>query len=161
MSDQDEPKPPQSQGEMTLDSEHRSEQQAAHHPTQAERDEEIAAIQQHARKQHPGIECPPNRPPVPPGKAVLIGVVALLVLLAAGGLTLVERLTHSRVLARETEQSAVPTVAVVHPLAEKPDVVLVLRSRTPSTPRSRAKRRAYSRTVSRMASGTPSAGITA
>ena len=68
----------------------------------------------------------PDRPPVPPRKAVLMGVVVLLVLLAAGGLTLVERLTHSRVLARETEQSAVPTVAVVHPLAEKPDVELVL-----------------------------------
>ena len=52
--------------------------------------------------------------------------VALLVLLAAGGLTLLDRLNHSRVLARETEQSAVPTVAVVHPLAEKPDVELVL-----------------------------------
>ncbi len=126
MSDQNEPKPPQSPGEMTLDSEHRSEQQAAHHLTQAERDEEIAAISQHAKKQHPGIECPPERPPVPPGKAVLMGVVVLLVLLAAGGLTLVERLSHSRVLARETEQSAVPTVAVVHPLAEKPDVELVL-----------------------------------
>ena len=63
---------------------------------------------------------------MPPGKAVLMGVVVLLVLLAAGGLTLVERLSHSRVLARETEQSAVPTVAVVHPLAEKPDVELVL-----------------------------------
>lgn len=96
------------------------------HVSQAQRDEEIEAIQQHARHQHPGIERPPELPPAPPRRALLMVSVALLVLLIAGGFTLLERLNHSRVLAKETEQSAVPTVAVVHPVAEKPDVELVL-----------------------------------
>jgi RND family efflux transporter MFP subunit len=99
---------------------------AEHHITQAERDEEIAAIQQHARHQHPGIERPPELPPAPPRKAVMMAGIALLVLLIAGGLTALERVNHGRVLAKETEQSAVPTVAIVHPLAEKPDEQLAL-----------------------------------
>ena len=126
MSNENEPKPPQSPGNTAPEPEHSAEQPAAHHMTQAERDEEIAAIQQHARKQHPGIERPPELPPVPPRKAALMAGVALLVLLAGGGFTLLDRFSRSRVLARETEQSAVPTLAVVHPLAEKPDVELVL-----------------------------------
>ena len=52
--------------------------------------------------------------------------VALLVLLIAGGFTLLERLSHDRALAKETERVAVPSVAVVHPVAETPDVELVL-----------------------------------
>ena len=96
------------------------------HVTQVERDEEIEAIQQQAKHQHPGITRPPELPPAPPRKAMLMVGSALLVLLIAGGLTLLSRLNHSRVLARETEQNSVPTVAVVHPVAEKPDVELVL-----------------------------------
>jgi RND family efflux transporter MFP subunit len=96
------------------------------HSTQAQRDEEIEAIQQHAKHQHPGIERPPELPPAPPRKALTIAGVALLVLLIAGGLTVFERLNHTRVLAKETEQNAVPTVAVVHPVAEKPDEELAL-----------------------------------
>ncbi len=106
-----------------------SESHDAQHPapvTQAQRDEEIEAIQQHARHQHPGIERPPELPPAPPGKALLMAGVALLVLLIAGGFTVLERLNHSRVLAKETEQEAVPTVAVVHPVAERPDEEVVL-----------------------------------
>jgi multidrug efflux system membrane fusion protein len=124
MSNENEPKPPQSPQESPVSKP--AERPPAHPPTQAERDEEIAALSQHARKQHPGIECPPDRPPVPPRKAVLIPGVALLVLLVAGGFTLLHRTSRSRVLARETEQSAVPTLAVVHPLAEKPEVELML-----------------------------------
>jgi multidrug efflux system membrane fusion protein len=96
------------------------------HVSQAQRDEEIEAIQQHSKHQHVGIERPPELPPAPPRKALMIVGVALLVLLAAGGLTLLERLGHSHALAKETERSAIPTVAVVHPLADKPDVELVL-----------------------------------
>jgi RND family efflux transporter MFP subunit len=99
---------------------------AEHHPTQAELDEEIEAIQQHSKHQHPGIERPPALPPAPPRKALTIAGVALLVLLIAGALTLIARSSHSRALAKETEQNAVPSVSVVHPLAEKPDVELVL-----------------------------------
>ena len=35
-------------------------------------------------------------------------------------------MSHGRALAKETERNAVPSVAVVHPLAEKPDEELVL-----------------------------------
>lgn len=97
-----------------------------HHLTQAERDEQIEAIQQHSKHQHVGIERPPELPPAPAGKALTMVGVLVLVLLIAGGFTLFERLGHSRALAKETEQNSVPTVAVVHPVAEKPDVELVL-----------------------------------
>jgi RND family efflux transporter MFP subunit len=50
----------------------------------------------------------------------------LLVLLLAGGLTLWVRVSHERALAKETEIDTVPTVAVIHPLPEKPDEDLVL-----------------------------------
>jgi len=96
------------------------------HGSQAQRDEEIEAIQQHSKHQHPGIERPPQLPPAPPRKALRMIAVALLVLLIAGGYTLLERLSHGRALAKETERNAVPSVAVVHPVAEKPDEELVL-----------------------------------
>ena len=38
------------------------------HGSQAQRDEEIEAIQQHSKHQHPGIERPPQLPPAPPRK---------------------------------------------------------------------------------------------
>lgn len=94
--------------------------------SQAQRDEEIEAIQQHSKHQHVGVERPPELPPAPPRKALMMVGVALLVLLIAGAFTLLERSSHGRALAKETEQSAVPSVAVVHPLAEKPDEELVL-----------------------------------
>lgn len=93
---------------------------------QAQRDEEIAAIQQHSRHQPPGIQKPPEVPPAPGRKAMMLVAVALLVLLIAGGLTLWVRSSHERALAKETERETVPTVAVVHPLAEKPDEDLIL-----------------------------------
>jgi membrane fusion protein, multidrug efflux system len=98
------------------------------HPrsAQAQRDEEIAAIQQHARHQVPGIQRPPDLPPAPPGKALMIVGVLLLVLLIAGALTLWDHVSHERALAKETEIETVPTVAVVYPQSEKPDEDLVL-----------------------------------
>jgi RND family efflux transporter MFP subunit len=102
------------------------QQQPGHRSSQVQRDEEIEAIQQHSKHQHAGIQRPPERPPAAGGKALLIVGIALLVLLLAGGLTLLARWSQSRALAKETEQSAVPSVAVVHPQAEKPDVELVL-----------------------------------
>jgi membrane fusion protein, multidrug efflux system len=62
---------------------------------------------------------------VPRVAKLLIGVV-LLILFIGGGVTLLMRLREQRVLARETEMQAVPTVAVVHPTAEKPDEELML-----------------------------------
>jgi RND family efflux transporter MFP subunit len=96
------------------------------HGAQAQRDEEIEAIQQHSRHQHPGIQKPPELPPASPRNALMMVAVALLVLLVAGGLTLWDHVSHNRALAKETERETVPTVAVVYPLTEKPDEDLVL-----------------------------------
>src|ERR1700693_4675305 len=99
-----------------------------HHPLSApaQRDEEIAAIQQYSRHQPPGIEKPPDVPPAPGSKALMIVGVLLLVLLIAGGLTLWDHVSHERALAKETERATTPTVAVVYPQTEKPDADLVL-----------------------------------
>ena len=46
------------------------------HSAQAQRDEEIEAIQQHSRHQHPEIQRPPELPPAPPRKALMmVGVL--------------------------------------------------------------------------------------
>jgi RND family efflux transporter MFP subunit len=93
---------------------------------QAQRDEEIEAMQQHSKHQPPTIQRPPDLPPAPPRKAVFLVGVALLILFVAGGITLWTHVTHERALAKETERETVPTVAVVHPQSEKPDEELVL-----------------------------------
>lgn len=100
--------------------------EAPHHETRAQRDEEIAAMQQRSKRQTHAIEPPPEIPPAPPRRALMVVGVALLVLVVAGAVTLIARASHERALAKETEQQTVPTVAVVHPLAEKPDEELVL-----------------------------------
>jgi len=97
-----------------------------HTETQAQRDEEVRAIQEHSRHQHVEIQQPPEVPPAPPRRALLIVGILLLVLLVAGGLTLLDRVTRERALAKETERETVPTVAVVYPQLEKPDEDLVL-----------------------------------
>lgn len=105
------------------------ETQSAGHPhlsAQVQRDEEIAAMEAHSRHQPPTIQRPPELPPAPPRKALAIVGVLLLVLILAGAVTLILRASHERALAKETELETIPTVAVVHPLAEKPDEDLVL-----------------------------------
>lgn len=97
-----------------------------HHASKRELDDEIAAIQAHSRHQSTTIQPPPEIPPAPPRRALMVIGVALLILLVAGGLTLIGRESHERALAKETELETIPTVAVVHPLAEKPDEELVL-----------------------------------
>ncbi|HET9407588.1 MAG TPA: efflux RND transporter periplasmic adaptor subunit [Candidatus Sulfotelmatobacter sp.] len=94
--------------------------------TQAQRDKEIAEIQRHCKDQPPQIQRPPALAPAPPRKALLIVGIALLVLLAAGAMTLIGHASHERALAKETERVTVPTVAVVHPAAEKAEEELVL-----------------------------------
>jgi membrane fusion protein, multidrug efflux system len=98
------------------------------HPlsAQAQRDEEIAAMEEHSRHQPPTIQRPPEVPPAPSRRALMMVGLALLVLLLGGVITLIGRASHERALAMETERETVPTVAVVHPLAEKPDVELLL-----------------------------------
>lgn len=113
-----------------------------HHQTQAERDEEIAQMQQRSRHQTQTLEPPPEVPPAPPRRALMVVGVALLLLILAGAVTLIARVSHEKALAKETEQQTVPTVAVVHPLAEKPDVELVL----PGTLQAYAESPIYART---------------
>jgi membrane fusion protein, multidrug efflux system len=97
-----------------------------HLSAQAQRDEEIEAIQQHSKHQPPAIQKPPEVPPAPPRRALTIVGVLLLVLLVAGALTLWSRMSHEHALAKETERETEPTVAVVYPQSEKPDEDLVL-----------------------------------
>ena len=109
---------------------HRSQpdQNEDHHApgVQAQRDEEIEAIQKRSRHQPPGIQRPPELPPASPRKALTIVGVLLLALLLAGGLTMLGRMSHEQALAKETERETVPTVAVVNPVSEKPDEDLIL-----------------------------------
>jgi membrane fusion protein, multidrug efflux system len=53
--------------------------------------------------------------------ALIVGALVL-----AGAITLLQRAAAQHALADETERAAVPVVAVVHPIAEKPDEELVL-----------------------------------
>jgi membrane fusion protein, multidrug efflux system len=96
------------------------------HLTRAQIDEEIAAMEQHSRHQTQTLAPPPELPPAPPRKALMIIGIALLILVVAGAVTLIGRETHERALAKETERSIIPTVAVVHPQAEQPEEELVL-----------------------------------
>jgi membrane fusion protein, multidrug efflux system len=96
------------------------------HSAQALRDEEIAAMEEHSRHQPATIQPPPEVPPAPPRRALMMVGLALLVLLVGGAITLIGRATRERALAMETEREIIPTVAVVHPLAEKPDEELLL-----------------------------------
>jgi RND family efflux transporter MFP subunit len=93
---------------------------------QAQRDEEIQAMQEKSKHQRAGIEAPPEVPPAAPKTALIIVGVLLLVLIIAGALTLWSHYSHERALANETERETVPTVAVVNPQSEKPDEDLVL-----------------------------------
>ena len=61
---------------------------------------------------------PSCRQPSRARRCMLIGA-ALLVLLVGGGLSMLSRIHDSHVLADETQQDAMPTVAVVHPTPEK------------------------------------------
>ena len=96
------------------------------HKTRAQVDREIAALEDRSRHQTSNVQQPPEIPPAPPRKALLLVAVMLLVLVIAGAATLVGRSAHEKALAKETERETVPTVAVVHPVAERPDEELVL-----------------------------------
>ena len=75
---------------------------------------------------HPQIERPPELPPAPAGKAkILVGAV-LLVLVTAGAVTFLTRKGESDALAKETDEIAIPTVAVVQPAAGAGSDELVL-----------------------------------
>jgi multidrug efflux system membrane fusion protein len=103
-------------------------QEETHHAVgvQAQRDEEIEEIQKRSKHQPPSVQPPPEMPPAPPRKALTIVGILLIVLVLAGGFTLLSRFSHERALAKETEVDSVPTVAVVKPTSEKPDEDLIL-----------------------------------
>ncbi len=81
-----------------------------------------------AEPQHtsPEVTPPPELPPAPPRKAVIIVVLVVVLLVLSGAVSMFSRFRAGRALAKETEIDSVATVAVVHPIAEKPDEELVL-----------------------------------
>jgi RND family efflux transporter MFP subunit len=109
---------------------------------QAQRDDEIFAMEEKSRHQPPTLQRPPEMPPASPRTALTIVGVVLLVLVVAGAITLISHASHERALASETERNTVPTVAVVHPAAEKPDEELIL----PGTLQAYAESPIYART---------------
>jgi len=74
----------------------------------------------------PEITPPPKLPPAPARKALLMVGAVLLLLIIGAVITILVRIHNDNVLAKETEQESILTVAVVHPVAEKPDEELVL-----------------------------------
>ncbi len=116
-------------GSNGIESQPQPQGSSEEHPVisaQAQRDQEIEEIQKRSRHQPPAVQRPPEVPPAPPRKALTIVGILVLVLLIAGGVTMLGKMNHEHALAKETERETVPTVAVVHPLAEKPDEELVL-----------------------------------
>ena len=83
---------------------------------------DIAEPEHHAAE----ITAPPKLPPATPRKALFMIAVVVLALVAGAVITMLMRIHSSRVLAQETERESVPTVAVLHPISEKPDEELVL-----------------------------------
>jgi len=128
MSTEDKTKPVRTDQDQRNGDSGQHDDNQEHHArgVQAQRDEEIALMQEHSRHQPPAIQPPPELPPAPPRKAMMIVGIAVLVLLAAGAVTLIGHESHERALAKETERETIPTVAIVHPQAEKPDEELVL-----------------------------------
>jgi RND family efflux transporter MFP subunit len=84
----------------------------------------------------------PYKEPDNKSRLFLFLVVAALVLLVIGGFTLLERRSQYRTLADETEKMAVPTVSIVHPIAEPGQEDLVL----PSTLQAYVESPIYART---------------
>ena len=74
----------------------------------------------------PEVTPPPELPAAPPRKAVIIVALVVAVLVLSGTVSMFSRFRAGRALAKETEIDSIATVAVVHPIAEKPDEELVL-----------------------------------
>ncbi len=75
---------------------------------------------------HPEIDVPPDRGPAPAGKGTILVGAVLLVLITAGVVTFLNRNTEANALAKETEATAIPTVALVHPQSEASNDELIL-----------------------------------
>jgi membrane fusion protein, multidrug efflux system len=74
----------------------------------------------------PQVTPPPELPAAPPRTALIIVGLVVLLLAVSGAVSMFSRVRAGHALAKETEVDSVPTVAVVHPTAEKPDEELVL-----------------------------------
>src|SRR5580658_272051 len=74
----------------------------------------------------PEVTPPPELPAASPRTAVIIVVMVIVVLFLSGAVSMFSRFRAGRALAKVTEIDSVATVAVVHPIAEKPDEELVL-----------------------------------
>ena len=59
-------------------------------------------------------------------KSLIVAAIVLLVLVFSGAATLINRHYQERVLAKDTEASAIPIVAVTHPTPEKADDEIIL-----------------------------------
>ena len=75
---------------------------------------------------HPQIERPPDLPPAPASRAKIMVGAVLLVLITAGAVTLLSKKAESDALAKETDEAAIPTVAVVQPAKGSGSEELVL-----------------------------------
>jgi membrane fusion protein, multidrug efflux system len=96
-------------------------------PMQTDNESTLAAKSQ--KSAHAlNIEKAPDVAPAPPKKALAIVGAIFLVLVLAAIVSIFIRSNESKALARETERSAIPYVAVVTPTLEKPDDDLTLPS---------------------------------
>ena len=87
-------------------------------------DHKPAATDQH--HEPPQVTPPPKLAAASPRKALVIIAVVVIVLLIGAAISVVSRVRAAHALAKETEVDAVPSVEVVHPIAEKPNEDLVL-----------------------------------
>src|SRR5437899_11698304 len=99
------------QHRVASDSDGRQSADTPHHATQAEIDEEIAAMKERSRRQTHSIEPPPEIPPAPPRRALIVVGAALLILPAARAATFIPRARHERAPANDTDHSPTPTAA--------------------------------------------------
>jgi membrane fusion protein, multidrug efflux system len=74
----------------------------------------------------PQATPPPELPAAPPRKALLLIGLVLLVLLLSGAASMYSRIRAGRLLVTEANTDSVPSVEVVRPTPENPDMELVL-----------------------------------
>ncbi len=77
----------------------------------------------HAETTNPGQDTPPR---ASTRTVKTIGIVLFVLLLAGGAVSIASRIHSEKVLAKETDQLAIPMVAIVQPKMEKPDQEIVL-----------------------------------
>ncbi|HKI25275.1 MAG TPA: efflux RND transporter periplasmic adaptor subunit [Candidatus Sulfotelmatobacter sp.] len=89
-------------------------------------DTEISPTREDSYRASPQMTPPPELPPAPARKALVIVAIVVVILAFSGAASVLSRMHAGRALAKETEDDSVATVVVVHPIAEKPDEELAL-----------------------------------